>query len=202
MHKQLYKLSLSVFIAGLSAQVFASDVTIRNASAGNGSHGPVIVLKDSNSATGIGNIQYLLHSQPVTFKLKSQQLFTAFSSFHTLADGFGHALIASHAVTVGNQTKDGASNFIIQLKGREGKTKIGPLSCSGLPQQQCYEIPNATLKVTVNGKTYPAIQNDGMISLPKGDKYKVDLEVNMQVNELSAAGVKQAASAANKTTSK
>ena len=185
--KKLFFVSLSLGLIGSAA---ASSVAITNNSVVSPTHGPIIILKSFDKKNGIGSAEYLMHSEPVTFKQDGSNVFNAFSSFHTVSDGFGHALIAPHAIKVGNETSNGKTNFVVQLMGREGKTKIGPISCSSDKRQMCYEVPSTSVAVTVNGKTYPTLVNDGIVSLPKGNNYKVALSVNVNLTEMPIGAVK------------
>ncbi len=194
------RLFCRVFLLTLiSSSTFAYEVTVSNQSPQTPSHGPVLIFRNFDSTAHKGKVEYLVSTIPATYKQKPSEIFNAYSAFHTLSEDFGRALIAPSIITVGNKTAaNGKQNFVIELAGRQGKTRIGPTDCSIDKNRLCYEIPTTVVGVTVDGKKYPELVDSGKLMLPKGDRYKVNLMVMTTVKEVSVKDYESSAKNASK----
>ncbi len=188
MKNTLKKLIMLAIVGASASNAMASTVTLINNSEKSDSHGPLIVFRGFDAKKGTGKVEYLINPTPANYALKPDEKFSAYSTFHLMSTTLGNALIAPYAINVGKQTLAGGKQvFEVNIAGRKNKTLIGPMRCATDSKQECYELPSNSVKATINGKTYPVIINSGKIDLPANGNYKVSLEINVTVKEISKA---------------
>lgn len=187
------KILLTAVLAASCALANAYEVTIQNSTDTKDPYFvPLIVFHSFFKEKGLGDIAYISNNKPNTYHNMGNSPFSAFTGYRTSSTDFGNALISTHALTVGNiKSDDGKkTNFVVALRQREGRVRIGPMPCVSDDKKQCYEIPHATVRVKINNKAYPELVDTGEVVLPKGDFYKVQLNVVETVEQIEVSKVK------------